>query len=141
MHIVIDLDGTVVNDYGKDVRPGKREFIARLRLAGHEVSMWADSMRDRALRILEAHGLTGCFHVIVCREDYDADGHARDKDIRIINGDVLIDDDELEVRYITKIGRHGMLVPRFTNARLLPANECDGWWAWLMDADRGGRQR
>lgn len=125
MHIVIDMDNTLTDDHGSTTRPGIVEFLQRLRGEGHTLTLWTNSATERAKGILGTHGLHRFFDRFVFREDYDPQNTGASKDIRKIQGDVLIDDDPQEVRYVKSVGRRGILIRSFRKGGKLEAGELE----------------
>ncbi len=123
MHIVIDMDNTLTDDHGSMTRPGIRSFLERLRSDGHTLTLWTNSTADRAKDILGEHGLHRFFDRFIFREDYDPNNTGASKDIRSIQGDVLIDDDPAEVRFVNSVGRRGILIQSFRKGSELPGEE------------------
>ncbi len=110
MHIVFDLDNTLVDGTGKTLRPGIRSFLQRLIADGHTLSLWTNSPGFRAIDIVREHELRSFFSHFITRDDYDPGMTGRPKDIREIAGDMLIDDDPDEIRWVNSIGKKGFLI-------------------------------
>jgi len=91
--IVLDLDGTLVDSSGK-LLPGAKAFVTGLKRSGKELVLWTHSTEARASAILSETGLRRYFDTVVTREAYEPTGTnpRAFKDIRKVNGDVLIDD-------------------------------------------------
>ena len=113
MKIVFDMDNTLTDECGSSVRPGIIGLLTRLKTDGHILCLWTNSTRDRALSILRDHKLEGFFSTTVFREDYDPKNTGLKKDIRTINGDVLVDDDTAEIEFVRSIDRRGVIVASF----------------------------
>lgn len=113
MTVVFDMDNTLVDSFGGEVRPGIVALLERLRGDGHVLVLWTNSRRERALEILGIHDLRRQFASCICREDYDP--HERDvpKDIRRVRGDMLVDDDPDAVAYVRSTGRRGYCIRPF----------------------------
>lgn len=116
MHLVFDLDGTLVGDEGQ-LRPGAESLLAELADAGHTLSLWTASLEERALRILDTHEMRRLFAHLVFREDYDPRAKGHPKDIRYLQGDVLVDDDPKQIAFTEAAGGRGVLVPTFAGGR------------------------
>jgi hypothetical protein len=91
--IVLDLDGTLVDGNGK-LLPGAKAFVTGLKASGRELILWTHSTEGRASAILSETGLRRYFDTVVTRETYEPTGTnpTAFKDIRRVNGDVLVDD-------------------------------------------------
>lgn len=113
MKIVFDMDNTLFDELGKEPRDGMEELVRRLLDRGHELALWTSSTRARARMILREHGFEKYFAEFVFREDYDPDNKGRGKDIRKIGGDVLIDDDPKQIRFMKKIKRRGIRITAY----------------------------
>jgi len=105
MHIVFDLDNTIIDELGYGVRPGIVSLLKMLKKDGHVLSIWTNSPAQRAKDILREKKLVQYFHKFVYREDYDPENVGIGKDIRKIGGDILIDDDYTEIKYVSSVGK------------------------------------
>ena len=56
------------------------------------------------------HDLRKFFGTFIFREDYDPDHTGAVKDIRRIDGDILVDDDPEQINFINSIGKKGFLI-------------------------------
>jgi len=95
MHIYFDLDNTIIDETGDNVRPGMHELLTSFKHHGVRLSIWTASVRDRAEPILSRLRLKDYFTDFVYRDDYDPNagyGRSKPKDIRFGDGDMLIDD-------------------------------------------------
>lgn len=113
MKIVFDMDNTLFDELGKETRSGMEEFVKRLLKDGHQLSLWTSSTRERALMILRFHGFKKYFPQCVFREDYDPKNKGLGKDIRKIGGDLLIDDDPKQIRFMKKIKCRGIEITAY----------------------------
>lgn len=113
MHIVFDMDNTLTDEFGKDIRPGMVDLLSQLKNEGHTLTLWTNSARRRALEIIHYHNLKNYFSKCIFREDYDKHNEGLNKDIRKINADILIDDDPDEISYTRKMGKTGILIKPF----------------------------
>jgi len=114
MIVVFDMDNTLTDDFGGEMRAGIPELLSRLTDDGLTLKLWTHSTRDRALGILALHGLDGFFTERLYREDYDPQGlGGRPKDIRRMGGEFLVDDDPMQIDYVTSIGLRGFLVTSY----------------------------
>ena len=113
MHIYFDLDNTIIDETGDNVRPGMHELLTSFKRHGVKLSIWTASVRDRAEPILSNLRLKDYFTDFVYRDDYDPDagyGRAKPKDIRFGDGDMLIDDSYNHVEFVKSIGRQGFRI-------------------------------
>ena len=110
VHIIFDLDNTLSDEFGKAPRPGIQEYLQKWKDEGHRLSLWTSSTKRRAVTILNDHDLRKYFGTIIFREDYDPDHTGAVKDIRRIDGDILVDDDPEQINFINSIGKKGFLI-------------------------------
>lgn len=108
--IVFDLDNTLSDELGSSVRPGIFKHLQRLKKKNHELHIWTNSNRNRALEIINRLKFREFFATIVCREDYDPMNMGLPKDIRRLNAQFLIDDDPSEVNFTTSLKLTGILI-------------------------------
>lgn len=113
MTVVFDMDNTLVDEFGSGIRPGIVPLLNRLKRDGHSLVLWTNSRRQRALEILSSHDLRKYFSRLIFRENYDPDEKDVRKDIRLVKGDVLIDDDPQEIQFVKSIGKAGLLISPF----------------------------
>ena len=125
MKIVFDMDNTLVDELGQKLRPGIKTLLQSLCDDGHELALWTSSSRTRAELILQDHALTEYFSDYIFREDYDPDNDGKLKDVRTINGDVLIDDDPKQIDSTNEIGKLGILIHCYRGRSLIPLGELD----------------
>ena len=125
MNIVIDLDTTLVDDFGNNLRPGAKKFLISLRKSGHVLILWTNSLRPRAEDILKQHDLAKFFSKVLAREDYDPLGSDGLKDIRKVNGQVLVDDNPAQQKFGKKYGYAVFTVNPFTTFRKVEADELE----------------
>ncbi|HEX3047420.1 MAG TPA: NIF family HAD-type phosphatase, partial [Bacillota bacterium] len=97
MNIVMDMDNTLTDEFGSSVRPGIINFLETLKRDGHVLILWTNSTKERAVTILKDHRLHFYFSRFIFREDYDPQNIGLPKDIRKVEGDLLIDDDPDEI--------------------------------------------
>jgi predicted phosphatase len=112
MRVVIDLDNTIVDEFGSSLRPGVRMLLAELSRR-HCLILWTHSTKQRAYDILRYHDIRRYFSRIICREDYDPHDVGRRKDIRAIDADLIIDDDPEEIDFNQGNRKRGILVASF----------------------------
>jgi phosphoglycolate phosphatase-like HAD superfamily hydrolase len=113
VRIVFDLDNTLVDSFGAEVRPGIVDVLERLSGEGHTLLLWTNSRRDRAVEILRLHDLRRHFAACIFREDYDPEERDVPKDIRRVRGDFLVEDDPKAIAYARSTGKRGFLVRPF----------------------------
>ena len=123
MHIVFDMDNTLTDEFGQKIRPCIMELLKRLIKEGHKLSVWTSSTRDRAHLILDTLKIRTYFKEVICREDYDPNNKDIGKDIRKISGDILVDDDPKQIRYVKSINRKGYLIEPFRVGRSVDNEE------------------
>ena len=140
LRIILDLDNTIADEFGRRVRPGMVEFLEQLSADGHELVLWTSSTRDRAELILAEHDLERHFVRTICREDYDNSGP---KEIRKIGGQAIIDDDPAQVDAAEASGGLGLLITPYRGGPDPNPGELDeflqairrltrrGFWGWL----------
>jgi len=108
--VVFDLDHTLIDEKGESVRPGIFELLTSLKNNGVELILWTASFKERSEPILQKLGLSIYFDKFVYREDYNTDSRrwiSVSKDIRVTNGDILVDDSQKQVDYVNSIGLVG----------------------------------
>ena len=125
MVIVFDMDNTLVDEFCSSVRPGIIDVLEKLKHNKHTLVLWTNSRRERAKYILSENGLSRYFKATVCREDYDPDETGRMKDIRKVKGDILIDDDPNEIKYVKSIKKKGILVKSYRKRTKLKRSETE----------------
>lgn len=106
--IVFDMDNTLVDEWGATLRPGMVSLLTRLRSDRWQLVLWTNSRAERARDILRHHDLRRYFDQCLYREDYDPDNSGRRKDIRMVGGRLLIDDDPREIDYVHGLGPGGI---------------------------------
>jgi HAD superfamily phosphatase (TIGR01681 family) len=125
MNIVFDMDNTLTDEFGSSVRPGMIQLLDKLKKEGHVLMLWTNSVKSRAVDILLEHGLRKYFTKFIFREDYDPKNQGARKDIRKINGDVLVDDDPAEIEFMKKINKRGVLVPSFRKGKSVDKSDIE----------------
>ena len=108
--VVFDLDHTLIDEKGESVRPGIFKLLTSLKNNGVELILWTASFKERSEPILQKLGLSIYFDKFVYREDYNTDSRrwiSVSKDIRVTNGDILVDDSQKQVDYVNSIGLVG----------------------------------
>ena len=113
MRIVFDMDNTLADEFGAEIRPGIMGLLQALTRDGHYLILWTNSAGDRAKAILREHGFTPLFKEFLYREDYDPENKGLPKDIARVQGDFIIDDDPWEVEYNRKRGKKGFVITAF----------------------------
>ncbi len=124
MKIAIDLDNTIIDELGSTVRPGITQFLDTLSLK-HELILWTNSKRIRAIEILDYFDLRKYFSKIISRENYDPEEIGLKKDIGTFNYDIIIDDDTEEIEYNVNRGKIGILVEPYRKGKKLNEKELD----------------
>lgn len=122
-HIVFDMDNTLVDELGATVRPGIKALLDELVRMNVTLTLWTSSTGDRAKPILFEHGLHRCFSKHVFREDYDPENRGVHKDIRKVKGELLVDDDPAEIRYVRSLGLKGYLLAPYRKHACVDPNE------------------
>jgi hydroxymethylpyrimidine pyrophosphatase-like HAD family hydrolase len=120
--IAIDMDNTLVDEFGSTVRPGIINFLEKMR-ERHELILWTNSKRIRTIEILDYFNLRKYFIKIISRENYDPDEKGIRKDIGKYNFDVIIDDDIEEIKYNRDKGKIGILIESYRRNTKLNDNE------------------
>ena len=108
--VVFDVDHTLINEKGESVRPGIIELLKSLTDNDIELAIWTASFKARSEPILRNLGLIQYFSDLIYREDYNTDSRrwiSVPKDIRKINGGMLVDDSQKQVDYVNSIGLIG----------------------------------
>ena len=98
-NIVFDMDNTLIDEFGSTLRPGIIDFLENLKYLNLNLILWTNSSKERAKTILYNHKLNHYFSKFIFREDYDIDNEGKFKDIRKVNGELLIDDDPKEIEF------------------------------------------
>ena len=104
MIIVFDMDNTLADEMGAGLRPGIVAFLQKLKSEKHELKLWTNSKRDRAISILQEHRLKVYFSECIYREDYDPEDKGIRKYIRRVKGDFLIGKDGFAISSFRKGG-------------------------------------
>jgi hydroxymethylpyrimidine pyrophosphatase-like HAD family hydrolase len=117
------MDNTLTDEFGSSTRPGIKKFLATLKKEGHTLVLWTNSVKQRARWILFEHKLHRYFNTFIYREDYDPYNKGRHKDIRKVNGDILIDDDPGEIAYVKSIKKQGFRVMPYRKGSALHDND------------------
>lgn len=131
MVIVFDMDNTLTDEFGSSTRPGIESLLTKLKRDGHTLVLWTNSTKERARWILFEHKLHRYFTTFVYREDYDPDNKGKHKDIRKVNGDVLIDDDLNEITYVKSIKKNGFKVIPYRKDKPLHHNEIEELYIFI----------
>ena len=130
MLIVFDLDYTLVDRFGTSVRPGVEDLFQRLAAAGHGLALWTAASRYRTENIFAFHDLGRYFDPVVCRDDPLSTQAEGRKDIHLIGGGFLVDDEAERIDYVRGLGLDGFLVVPYTGYPLADEGELDR----LLDA-------
>ena len=126
MNIVFDMDNTLVDEFGASARPGVIDLLVHLKRTGHTLILWTNSRKERARQIILDNNFRRYFTTFIFREDYDPEEKGLSKDIRKVKGDILVDDDPAEIRYVATLGKHGYLVASYRKGMTVDRNEFAG---------------
>ena len=124
MKIVIDMDNTIIDELGSTLRPGIIKFLDKISKR-HELILWTNSKRIRAMEILNYFKIRKYFEKIISRENYDPEEKGNRKDIRDYNYDIIIDDDIEEIEYNKKNGKIGILFESYRKNKKMDENELE----------------
>jgi phosphoglycolate phosphatase-like HAD superfamily hydrolase len=124
MKIAIDMDNTIIDELASTLRPGIINFLERVSTK-HELILWTNSKRMRAMEVLEYFNLRKYFVKIISRENYDPEERGIKKDIEKYNYDIIIDDDIEEIEYNKKNGKVGILVEAYRKGKKINENEME----------------
>jgi predicted HAD superfamily phosphohydrolase YqeG len=122
MKIAIDMDNTIIDELGSTLRPGITDFLEEM-AARHELILWTNSKRIRAIEILDHFDLRKYFIKIISRENYDPEEKGLNKDIEAYNYDILIDDDIEEIKNTENKEKTGILVEPYRKNKKMDENE------------------
>ena len=125
MKIAIDMDNTIIDELGSTLRPGILDFLDEISTR-HELILWTNSKRIRAMEILDYFDIRKYFTRIISRENYDPEETDLRKDIGQYDCDILIDDDPKEIEYNVSKGKTGILVTAYRKNRKTNENELKG---------------
>jgi beta-phosphoglucomutase-like phosphatase (HAD superfamily) len=140
LRIIVDLDNTLADEFGREVRPGMIEFLEHLSADGHELILWTSSTGERARRILAEHDLKRHFARFIYREDYD---YGLPKDLDEIDAQLIIDDDPAQIAAAEASGADGFLITPYRGGPDPNPGELDylykqihrlarrGFWRWF----------
>jgi FMN phosphatase YigB (HAD superfamily) len=122
MKIAIDMDNTLIDELGATLRPGIVNFLEVLS-KNHELFLWTNSTKSRAIQMLYAHGLREYFPRIIAREDYDPENQGLKKDLRKYDLEILIDDDPEEVSFNKTNKKAAFLVESYRKGKRMRGTE------------------
>ena len=122
MKIAIDMDNTIIDEFGSTLRPGIIEILKELS-SKHDLILWTNSKRTRTIEILDHFELRKYFSKIITRENYDPDEIGLRKDILKYGFDVLIDDDPEEITFNKNNGKKTVLVSSYRKNKKYNENE------------------
>ena len=122
MKIAIDMDNTIIDELGSTLRPGIICFLEELS-SRHELILWTNSRRIRAMEILDHFDLRKYFVKLISRENYDTEEKGLHKNIREYDYDILIDDDFEEIEYTNKVGKTGILIEAYRKNKTINEHE------------------
>jgi len=124
MKIAIDMDNTIIDELGSSLRPGINDFLEKTSTK-HELVLWTNSKRMRAIEILDHFDIRKYFTKIISRENYDPQETGLRKDISQYDCDILIDDDPEEIKYNESRGKIGILVETYRKNKKINENELE----------------
>ena len=124
MKIAIDMDNTIIDEFGSTLRPGILDFLDKIS-ENNELILWTNSKRIRTMEILEHFNLRKYFVKIITRENYDPEENNLQKNIAEYNYDVIIDDDKEEIEYNKNKGKIGILIEPYRKNKKMEENELD----------------
>ena len=113
MKIVFDMDNTLADEFGKEMRPNVDRLLAALRRDGHELVLWTSSTKPRAEEILSRLNLRQFFSQFLFREDYDPNNEGLVKDIGRVEAVAIVDDDPKQVDAANDAGLQGVLISAY----------------------------
>ena len=116
------MDNTIIDELGSTLRPGIICFLEELS-SRHELILWTNSKRIRAMEILDHFDLRKYFVKLISRENYDTEEKGLQKNIREYDYDILIDDDIEEIRYNQNNGKIGILVESYRKNKKIDEDE------------------
>jgi TFIIF-interacting CTD phosphatase-like protein len=122
MKIAIDMDNTIIDEFGSSLRPGILDFFEEISTR-HELILWTNSKRIRAMEIIDHFDIRKYFTKIISRENYDPQEIGLSKDISQYDYDILIDDDPDEIKYNESRGKTGILVEAYRKNKKVNENE------------------
>jgi FMN phosphatase YigB (HAD superfamily) len=122
MKIAIDMDNTIIDEFGSTLRPGILDFLEEIS-SRHELILWTNSKRIRAIEIIDHFDIRKYFAKIISRENYDPREIGLRKDISQYDYDILIDDDPEEIKYCENRGKTGILVEAYRKDKKVNENE------------------
>jgi beta-phosphoglucomutase-like phosphatase (HAD superfamily) len=113
--IVFDLDNTLI---GKEdqTRPHAKELLEKLLNDGNEIVIWTYAKREDGMKKIGRSGLAKYFSQIIVREDYASPELGQDtlKDIRVVAGDILVDNRKFNVEQARNAGIKAVKVSSYT---------------------------
>ena len=122
MKIAIDMDNTIIDEFGSTLRPGILDFFEEISTR-HELILWTNSKRIRAMEIIDHFDIRKYFTKIISRENYDPQEIGLSKDISQYDYDILIDDDPEEIKYNESRGKTAILVETYRKNKKVNENE------------------
>jgi phosphoglycolate phosphatase-like HAD superfamily hydrolase len=125
MKIAIDMDNTIIDEFGSSLRPGILDFLEEISTR-HELILWTNSKRIRAMEIIDHFDIRKYFTKIISRENYDPQEIGLRKDISQYGYDVLIDDDPEEIKYTESMRKTGILVDTYRQNKKVNETELEG---------------
>ena len=133
MKIVFDMDNTVSDEFGSESREGMQELLAKLISEKHILVLWTNSSKERAEEILKRLNLRKYFTQFIFREDYDPEDKGKRKDIRNLDADIIVDDDEREISFNIKNGKKGFRISAFRKGKKPDNKELDRLYSFISE--------
>ena len=122
MKIAIDMDNTLIDEFGSTLRPGIIDFLENIS-KNNELILWTNSKRIRALEIIDHFDIRKYFIKIITRENYDPNEYNLRKNIKEYGFDIIIDDDKEEIEYNKNNGEIGILIETYRKNKKMDENE------------------
>ncbi|HMV78202.1 MAG TPA: HAD family hydrolase [Leptospiraceae bacterium] len=133
MKIVFDMDNTVSDEFGSELREGIKELLSKLVSEKHTLVLWTNSSEERAEEILTRLKIKKFFSKCIFREDYDPENAGKRKDIRSINADLIIDDDEKEIFFNKENGKKGFRISPFRKGKKPDKTELEKLYGFIRE--------
>lgn len=114
MNIVFTLSKTLTDEKLTRLRPGLVVFLERLKKENHNLILWANQNKTETISFLITKKIKKYFSKLITKEDFNPEEEPNPiKNIKIINGDVLIDNDPTQMRFGKKYGYPVILISKF----------------------------
>jgi exonuclease I len=100
MNIVFTLNKTLTNESKTGLRPGAVELLEKLNKEKHNLILWTDLNKSETITFLIKKDIKKYFSKVIAREDFNPDEESNPiKNIKIIKGDVLIDNEPIQAKF------------------------------------------